>query len=40
MCTFFRLQVFEMVGISLVAIYKRVGNLSFGSVKGSKRANR
>ena len=32
--TFFRLQVYD--GILLVKVYKRVGNLSFGSVKGPK----
>ena len=34
--TFFRLQVYERVGIFLVEVYERVGNLSFGSVKGPK----
>ena len=29
---FFRLQVYEGVGISLVEVYKGEGNLSFGSV--------
>ena len=38
--TFFRLQVYERVRISLVEVYGREGNLSFGSVKGTKRANR
>ena len=38
--TFFRLQVYERVGILLVEVYKRVRNLSFGSVKGPKRATR
>ena len=33
---FFRLQVYEGVGISLNEVYKRLGNLSFGSVKGPK----
>ena len=28
--------MYNRVGISLVEIYKRVGNLSFGSVKGPK----
>ena len=37
---FFRLQVFERVGISLVDVFERVGNLSFGALKGPKRANR
>ena len=37
---FFRLQVYEGVGISLVEVCKRLGNLSFGSVKGPKRVNR
>jgi len=37
---FSRPQVYERVGISLVEVYKRVGKLSFGSVKGPKRANR
>ena len=37
---FFRFQVYERVGISLVEVYKGEGNLSFGSVKGPKRANR
>ena len=32
---------YERVGISLVGVFKRVaGNLSFGSVKGLRRANR
>ena len=31
---FFRLQVYEGVGISLNEVYERLGNLSFGSVKG------
>ena len=39
--TFFRLQVYERVQSLLVDVCKRVaGNLSFGSVKGPKRANR
>ena len=38
--TFFRLQVYERVVISLVEVYERVGNLSFQSVKRLKRANR
>ena len=38
--TLFRLQVYESVGISLVEVYKRVGNLSRKSVKGPKRTNR
>ena len=38
--TFFRLQVYERKGILLVEVYKRVGNLSFGSVKGPKGPNR
>ena len=38
--TLFRLQVYESVGISLVEVYKRVGNLSLKSVKGPKRTNR
>ena len=33
---FFRLQVYEGVGISLNEVHKRLGNLSFGSVKGPK----
>ena len=33
---FFRLQVYEGVGISLNEVYKRLGNLSFGSLKGPK----
>ena len=37
--TFFRLQVYKRVGIVLVEVYKRVGNLSFGSVKGPKGPN-
>ena len=31
-----RLKVYERVGILLVDVYKRVGNLSFGSVKAPK----
>ena len=31
--TLFRLKVYERVGILLVDVYKRVGNLSFGSAK-------
>ena len=38
--TFFRLQVYERVGILLVEENKGEGNLSFASVKGPKRANR
>ena len=38
--TFFRLQVYKTVGILLVEVYKRLGNLSFGSVKGPKGPNR
>ena len=38
--TFFRLQVYESAGISLVEVYKRVENLSLKSVKGPKRTNR
>ena len=38
--TFFRLQVYERVGISLVKYIKWLGNLLFGSVKGPTRANR
>ena len=38
--TFFRLQVYKRVGILLVKVYKRVGNLSFGSVKGPKGPKR
>ena len=34
--TLFRLKVYERVGILLVDVYKRVGNLSFGSVKAPK----
>ena len=37
--TFFRLQVHERVGISVVEVYGREGNLSFGLVKGPKRAH-
>ena len=33
--TFFRLQVYERVGISHVEVYKRVGNRSFRYLKGS-----
>ena len=33
-------QVYESVGTLLVEVYKRVGNLSSGSVKGLKRANK
>ena len=32
----FRLQVYERAGISLVEVYKRVGNLSFGSVNANR----
>ena len=32
--TFFRLQVYERVGISQVEVYKRVGNRSFRYLKG------
>ena len=35
--TLFRLKVYERVGILLVDVYIRVGNLSFGSVKAPKR---
>ena len=38
--TFFRIQVHERVGISIVEVYEIKGNLSFRSVKGPKRANR
>ena len=38
--TFFRLHVYERVRISLVEVYKRVGNQSFWSVKRIKRAKR
>ena len=38
--TFSRLQVHERVGISVVEEYGREGNLSFGLVKGPKRAHR
>ena len=34
--TLFRLKVYEREGILLVDVYKRVGNLSFGSVKAPK----
>ena len=34
--TLFRLKVYERVGILLVDVYIRVGNLSFGSVKALK----
>ena len=34
--TLFRLKVYERVGILLVDVYIRVGNLSFGSVKAPK----
>ena len=37
--TFFRLQVYERVGISLVEVYNKVGK-SVIWVKGPKRANR
>ena len=37
---FFRLQVHERVEISVVEVYGREGNLSFGLVKGPKRAHR
>ena len=37
--TFFRLQVHERVAISVVEVYGREGNLSFGLVKGPKRAH-
>ena len=36
---FFRLQVHERVGISVVEVYGREGNLSFGLVKGPKRVH-
>ena len=35
---YFRLQVYEMVGILLVEVYERVGKS--GSVKAPKRANK
>ena len=34
--TFFRIQVYERVGISIVEVYEIKGNLSFRSVKGPK----
>ena len=34
--TFFRLKVYERVAILLIEVYERMGNLSFGSVKGPK----
>ena len=37
---FFRLQVYERLGILLVEVFERVGNLSFGSVKWPKGPNR
>ena len=37
---FFRLQVHERVGISLVKVYKRVGKSVICVCKGPKRANR
>ena len=36
-CTFFRLQVYKRVGISLADVYQRVGK--YGSVKGPNKAN-
>ena len=38
--SFFRLQVNERVGVLLVEVFKRVGNLSFGSVKWPNGLNR
>ena len=38
--SFFRLRVYERVGISLVKYIKGQGNLSLRSVRGLKRANR
>ena len=38
--TFFRLQVYEMAGFYSLKYMKGEGNLSFGSVKGPKTANR
>ena len=37
---FFRLQVYQRLGILLLEVYKRGawGNLSFGSAKGPKKA--
>ena len=37
---FFRFQVYERGGVSLVEEYKRVGKSVTGSVKGPKRGNR
>ena len=34
--TLFRLKVYERVGILLVEVYKRVRNVSFGSLKAPK----
>ena len=38
--SFFSLQVNERVGVLLVEVFKRVGNLSFGSVKWPNGLNR
>ena len=38
--TFFRLQVYEREGISLVEVYKRVEKFVFPSVNRPKRADR
>ena len=38
--TFFKSQVYERVGVSLVEVYKRVGKSVFPSVKRPKIANR
>ena len=38
--TFFRIQVYERVGISPGEVYEMVGNLLFQSVKRLKRVNR
>ena len=38
--TFFSLQVYEMLGISLVEVYECVGKYAISSVKRLKRANR
>ena len=38
--TFFSLQVYEMLGISLVEVYECVGKYVISSVKRLKRANR
>ena len=37
---FFRLQVYERVGISLIEVDKKVGKSVIGVVKGPRRANR